>query len=133
MSVVTLNGIALDLDPERYLMLDGDRRGSVHRLVSGDSIFQDRGAHKNDLVITLEGKLTSATTLTSLLSLYNQTGITFTLADFKDCAFTVQFTPGAKSFTAEPIRGSNSGFNYRISLSVITVTKWFGVIGGYPS
>jgi hypothetical protein len=132
-SEVILDNIALDIDPDEYMMLNARRRGSVHLLVSGDTLFQDRGIHIKDATIQLSGSLTDVTTLKALWAIYIKTGYTFTLKDFKDNEFTVLFTPGVNAFTVSPIRGSNRGYRYTISLSIVSVEKWFGIEGGYPT
>jgi hypothetical protein len=85
------------------------------------------------MVIQITGQLTSVTTLKSLYALYRITGKTFTFIDFKGNQFTVIFTPGTESFVVAPIQGSNRGYNYRMLLSVVSVEKWFGDVGGFPS
>jgi hypothetical protein len=132
-SQVTLNGIALDIDPEEYVPLGGRRRGSVFRLIDGGTVYQDRGISASDLVIQVVGRITNVTTLKSLYALYRKAATTFTFIDFKGNQFTVIFTPGQESFVVSPIRGSNIGYDYRMLLSVVSVEKWFGDIGGFPS
>lgn len=132
-SQVTLDNIALDIDPSEYIPLGGRRRGSVFRLIDGGTVFQDRGIDTTDLIIQLNGRLTSLTTLKSLYALYRLTGKTFTFVDFKDNQFTVIFTPGQDSFVVAPIQGSARGYDYRMLLSVVSVEKWFGDIGGFPT
>ena len=64
-SQVKLDAIALDIDPDNYVMLGGRRRGSVHRLIDGTTVYQDRGINPTDLVIQLSGVLTDVATLKS--------------------------------------------------------------------
>jgi hypothetical protein len=132
-SAIKLNDIPLDIDPENYQLFDGRRRGSVHRLVDGGSVFQDRGFDPTDMVISIRGKLTSQVTLQALCALYRLTASEFSLKDFKGNEFQVVFTPGDKSFSVSPIYGSNKGYEYTMSLSVVSVTKWFDEAGGFPS
>jgi len=132
-SQVVLDNIALDIDPEEYNLLSARRRGSVHMLVNGDTLLQDRGIQIKDAIIVLSGSLTDVTTLKALWAIYIKTGYTFTLTDFKDNEFVVAFTPGAPSFVVAPIKGSNRGYRYNMQLSIISVTKWFGTTGGYPT
>ena len=132
-SSVTLNGIALDIDPDNYVLMSGRRRGSVHPLVDGGTVIQDRGLDQSDMRIQLSGTLTDVTTLKALYALYRKTSYTFTFADFKSNSFTVCFLPGTESFVASPIKGSNRAFSYTIQLAVVTVDTWFGVVGGYPA
>ena len=132
-SQVYLDNVQLDIDPEQYLMLGGRRRGSIHRLIDGGTVYQDRGMNESDLSITLTGKLTSQTTLTALYAIYRKKSYQFVFKDFKDCEFVVIFTPGAESFRAMPMYGSAIGWNYQIQLSVVSVQKWFSTSGGFPS
>ena len=133
LSQVTLNGIALDIDPENYAMLGGKRRGSVHRMIDGTTVYQDRGINPTDLVIQFSGKLINVTTLQALYALYRLTGYTFEFTDFKGMHMTVVFTPGAESFKAEPIYGSTISYTYTIQLSVVSVDVWFNTSLGFPS
>jgi len=132
-SQVSLNGIPLDIDPEEYIPIGGRRRGSVFRLIDGGTVYQDRGIDASDLIIQVVGRITSLTTLKSLYALYRKIGTTFTFIDFKGNQFTVIFSPGQESFVVSPIRGSTVGWEYRMLLSVVSVEKWLGDIGGFPS
>lgn len=132
-STVTLGGITFDLDPESYQMLDGKRRGSVHRMLDGTTVYQDIGIPPSDLVITFSGTFINLATLKSLWALYRNPGVPMTFVDFKGNQFSALFTPGINSFQIEPIRGSNSAYKFKISLSVISVLYWFSTSAGYPS
>lgn len=125
-SSVTLGGITWDIDPEQYSMLGGTRRGSVHKIVDGDTAFQDRGFTVKDSVITLSGQLTSAVTVKAIWALFTAaSGTTYTFTDYKGNIFTVLFMPGQESFTVKPIRGSNLAFEYSMTLAVVSVSQWF--------
>jgi hypothetical protein len=133
LSQVKLDNIALDIDPESYQMLDGRRRGSVHRIIDGTTVYQDRGINPSDLTITFSGKLTDVTTLKALYVIYRKLAYSFTFEDFKGMEMTVVFTPGTNSFKADPIYGSNKGYTYTIQLSVVSVDVWFSTSLGFPS
>ena len=133
LSQVTLAGIALDIDPDNYAMLGGKRRGSVHRMIDGTTVYQDRGINESDLTVQISGKLTNVTTLQALYALYRLTGYTFELTDFKGMQMTVVFTPGVEPFTAKPIYGSNISYTYSIQLSVVSVDVWFNTSLGFPA
>jgi hypothetical protein len=132
-SQVTIDGVALDIDPSDYVMLGGSRRGSIHRTIDGGTVFQDRGINVTDLVIQISGMFTSVTTLKAIYAIYRKIGHQATLVDFKGNTFTVVFTPGAESFRAQPIYGSNAGYTYTMTLNVVAVVNWFGTVGGFPS
>lgn len=130
-SQVVLDGIALDIDPNNYVPIGGRKRGSVHRIIDGSTVYQDRGISASDLTIQISGILTSQTTLQALYAIYRKTSYSFTLTDFKGNVLTVMFTPGAESFTAKPIYGSNIAYTYAMQLSVVSVTTWLG--GVFPA
>lgn len=130
-SQVVLDSIALDIDPNNYVMIGGRKRGSVHRIIDGSTVYQDRGISASDLTIQISGVLTSLTTLQALYAIYRKTSHSFTLTDFKGNVFTVIFTPGAESFTAKPIYGSNIAYTYALQLSVVSITTWLG--GAFPA
>jgi hypothetical protein len=132
-STVYLDNIQLDIDPEQYIPLGGRRRGSIHRLIDGGTVYQDRGINETDLSIMLSGKFTDLTTLKAIYAIYRKKGYEFVLKDFKDCEFLVVFTPGVESFRAAPLYGSNRGWSYQIMLSVVSVQKWFSTSSGFPS
>ena len=132
-SQVKLNAIPLDIDPDNYIMLGGRRRGSVHRLIDGTTVYQDRGINETDLVIQLSGVLTDVNTLKALYALYRKKGTSFTFEDFKGMKMTVVFTPGTESFTAKPIYGSNIAYTYTMLLSIVSVDVWFSTSLGFPS
>lgn len=131
-SSVTLNGIALDIDPETYL-INSPRRGSVHKILDGGTVYQDRGVSESDIVVTMTGQLINLTTLQALYSLYRKTNTEFAFSDFKGNTFQVVFRPGAESFNFQPIRGSNRAYTFTIILGVVSVTKWFDGVGSFPS
>ena len=133
LSEVKLNGIALDIDPTDYVMLEGRRRGSVHRLIDGTTVYQDRGINPTDLIIQLSGTLTDVTTLKALYALYRQISTEFTFEDFKGMKMTVVFTPGVSSFRVTPIYGSNMAYTYTMLLSVVSVDVWFSTSLGFPA
>jgi hypothetical protein len=133
LSQVKLSGVALDIDPNDYIMLGGRRRGSVHRLIDGTTVYQDRGINPSDLVIQVSGILTDVTTLKALYSLYRVKGASFAFEDFKGMKMTVAFTPGAESFAVKPIYGSNIAYTYTILLSVVSVDVWFSTSLGFPA
>lgn len=132
MSTFTLNGTPLDLDPTDYDMLGGRRRGSIHKIIGGGTVIQDRGIDVTDLVIQMQGQLINQSTLDALYTLYRLTGSEFTFVDDKGNSFQVVFTPGVESFKAKPIRGSQRGFAYIMQLSVRSVNTWLTEIGGFP-
>lgn len=127
LSLVVLGGTALDIDPETLVILSGKRRGSVHKLIGGDTLIQDFGINVGDMMISFSGMLTDIATLQALMTLYRLTGGIHTYTDFKDNEFTVAFEPGEESFQAEPNRGSTVSFKYTIKLRVVTVTQYLGV------
>jgi hypothetical protein len=133
LSQVTLDGIALDIDPDNYAMLGGKRRGSVHRIIDGTTVYQDRGINPSDLTISLSGKLTNVTTLQALYAIYRKLGYSFTFTDFKGMSMTVVFTPGTESFAIKPIYGSTISYTYTIQLSVVSVNVWFSTSLGFPA
>ena len=132
-STVSLGGVTLDIDPAHYVMLDGRRRGAVHRMLDGSTVFQDRGIDPTDLTIIIDGTLTSTTTLKALWALYRAVQTEYVLIDFKGNQFSVIFTPGINAFHVDPPKGSNLSYNYKITLSVVRVITWFGVTDGYPT
>ena len=132
-SQVKLDNIALDIDPDNYAMLGGKRRGSIHRIIDGTTVYQDRGINQSDLTIQLSGTLTDVTTLKALYAVYRKIAHSFKFEDFKGMQMTVVFTPGVDSFTIKPIYGSNHGYTYTISLSVVSVDVWFNTSLGFPS
>lgn len=127
-SEVKINNIALDLDPVDYLMVGGTRRGSVHRVIGGGTVIQDRGFSETDQRIALSGQLTSLTTVRALYALYRATAGVYSFVDFKGNEYTVAFVPGMESFTFKPIRGSNSGYTYSMHLIVVSVVKILGEV-----
>jgi hypothetical protein len=132
-STIKLNNIPLDIDPDDLVLIDGRRRGSVHRIIGGGTVYQDRGADPTDMLVTLTGNLVNLTTLQALYALYRKTALEFQFEDFKGNKFQVVFTPGERSFVAKPLRGSGMGWSYQISLSVVSITAWLGVTSGYPA
>ena len=132
-SQVTLDGIALDIDPDKYAMLGGKRRGSVHKIIDGTTVFQDRGINMTDLVIQFSGTLFDVTTVQALYAIYRKESYIFIFEDFKGMNMSVLFTPGVESFKVDPIYGSNKGYTYTIMLSVAYVNTWFNTSLGFPS
>ena len=122
-SQVTINSIALDIDPSNYLMISGRRRGSVHRLIDGGTVYQDRGMNATDYTLQLSGMFTDKNTLKSIFALY-QAGTALTIVDFKGNTFSAIFTPGVDSFQVTPIYGSNIAFNYTMLLSITSAPTW---------
>lgn len=131
-SQIKLDGIPLDIDPQNYVMLGGRRRGSIHPVIDGGVVIQDRGFSAGDMTLSLSGQITNLTTLQALFAIYRRTAHTFIFEDFKDNIFVVCFTPGVESFTASPIQGSNRGYTFNISLMVVSVTKWLNNVSGLP-
>jgi len=125
-STITIGSVTLDIDPEKY-SLPIARRGSVHPLIDGTTVWQDRGAHINDRVLTLEGHIYKLATVQALETMYMATGVEYTYTDFKNNQFTVIFSPGEESFSYEPIRGSGIGWAFRLVLRVTAVQKLLGV------
>ena len=131
-SQVVIDNIALDIDPEDYVMLGGQRRGSVHRVIGGTTVYQDMGINPSDLIIQMSGKFIDVTTLKSIYAIYRKTGHQITLTDFKGNNFTVIFVPGVESFQVKPIYGSAQGYLYVMTFSVVSVNTWFSTSGGFP-
>lgn len=131
-SQVVLDSIALDIDPNSYSpLVGGRRRGVVLRIIDGTTVYQDRGFNESDLIINFQGQLTSIDTVKALLNVYIKQGHVFTFQDFKGNIFNVIFTPGTNSFDLTPIQGSNIGWEYSISLSIISVATWLQS-GSFP-
>lgn len=124
-SEVTLGGITFDLDPEDYTPLSGTRRGSVHRLVDNRTVVQDRGFWEGDGTISLSGRLIEEDTVKSLWELYVNQDEPMEFEDFKGGKYMVLFTPGVESFRLTPILGSNSGWEYTMELTVVSVVYIF--------
>lgn len=125
-SQVVIGSVTLDLDPQKYDM-PISRRGSVHRLIDGTTVWQDRGSHLTDMVLRLEGQLFALATVQALDTMYATTGASYTFTDFKGNQFTVIFSPGEESWSREPIYGSTIGWTYKMVLRVISVQKLLGV------
>ena len=119
---VYLGSVRLDIDPESLSPVQARRRGSVHRLIDGTTVYQDRGVSASDRTVLLSGKLYNLGTVQALQALYETTGSTFAYTDWLGNAFTVLFTPGTESLTLTPIHGQRRGWEYRISLSVVSAT-----------
>jgi hypothetical protein len=132
-SQITLDNIALDIDPSEYVMLGGRRRGSIHRTIDGGTVYQDRGINETDLTIQMSGMLTDITTLKALYAIYRKIGHQITLVDFKGNVFTVVFTPGMESFRAKPNYGSNVSYSYTMSFNVVAVATWLSTSTGFPA
>jgi hypothetical protein len=130
---IKLDNIPLGLDPQNYNTLGGGRRGSVHRIIDGSTVYQDRGIDPSDMVIQLSGQLTDVPKLQALYAIYRRTAHEFKFEDWYGNEYTVIFTPGVESFQAQAIHGTIGAFNYSMSLSVVSVQKWFGSSSSYPA
>ncbi len=117
MSSVVLNGITLPCDPDD-LNFGGKKRGAVFKKIDGGVVIQDRGFNTGDQTIHLKGRLYGNTIVQALYALYRSTGTTFSYTDFKGNDVTVVFTPGVESLRVLPIRGSNTGYEYEMFLTV---------------
>jgi hypothetical protein len=120
---VFLGTVQLDIDPETYSPLRARRRGSVHRLIDGSTVLQDRGVNAADRTVTLQGKLYNLTTVQDLQDLYETVGETFTYTDWLGNEFTCVFTPGTESLVLTPVRGQQRGWDYQINLSVLSAAQ----------
>jgi len=119
MSDVVLNGITLPCDPDD-LNFGGKKRGAVFKTIDGGIVVQDRGFNTGDQTIQLKGRLTGNSIVQALYALYRSTGTTFSYTDFKGNSATVVFTPGAESLRVRPIKGSNTGYEYEMFLTVVS-------------
>jgi hypothetical protein len=126
-SSVTLGAVTFDIDPLEYTPLLAVRRGSVHRMIDGTTVIQDRGAFLNDNEITLRGHFTQIATVQALENMYLTAGGQYTFTDFKGNEFLVCFCPGEASFVVSPIRGANNSWDYTMKLRVLSVVKLLGV------
>lgn len=125
MANVIIDGTTLDLDPESWIVNEGERRGSTHKTVNGSTFFQDFGFDVTDIRIAAKGKLTSLATVQALLATYRKTGYQFRVQDFKGNDLTCIFEPKSK-LPLEPIRGSTIGWTYSFSLAVVACTTYLG-------
>lgn len=126
---VYLAGIQLDVDPSSYQIIGGHRHGSMHHLVGGTTIFQDRGFDVTHARITLSGELFNYSTVTALANLYrSSSAIQMSFTDWNGNALTVLFVPGDDAFTVDTIHGATSGWTYNLHLAVIAATNWNGII-----
>jgi len=119
MSNVVLNGITLPCDPDD-LNFGGKKRGAVFKKIDGGVVIQDRGFNAGDQTIHIKGRLydSANTVVRALYALYRSEGTTFTYSDFRGNSVTVVFTPGTDSLRVLPIRGSNTGYEYEMFLTV---------------
>jgi hypothetical protein len=125
---VYLNGIQFDLDPEDLTILGGHRHGSVHHLVSGPDVYQDRGFDITHATLELSGTFINASTITAFATLYSATtAVSMSWTDWMGNALTVIFTPGQDSFVVKPIRGAANAWTFTMSLRVISATSWNGI------
>lgn len=132
MSQVTLDNVILEIDPDVYSPIGGKRRGSVHKLIGGGTVVQDRGFDPTDMLIEFSGKTVQLTTVQGLMSVFRKTSYSFPFTDFKGMAATVVFEP-QEGLELSVIHGSNSGWTYKVKLRVISVQTWLGVAGGFPA
>ena len=126
-SLVTINGVPLDIDPDAYTPIEGRRRGSVHKLVGGGTLVQDFGINEGDMTVQFSGMTINTATRQALYALYRKTGAVYRFTDFYDNDFQVRFEPGEQSLQMEMVKGSASGWKYTIKLRVISVTKQLGI------
>lgn len=119
MDSVKIGGIEITCDPDE-LIFGGRKRGSVHRCIDGSTVIQDRGFSEGDQTIQLKGRIISNTVVQALFALYRAVGGQYSYTDFKGNSATVAFVPGMDSFTVRPIKGSNVGYDYTMSLIVIS-------------
>lgn len=132
MAQVTLNDVILELDPDTYVPISGKRRGSVHKLISGGTVVQDRGFDQTDMLIELSGKIIELSTVQALFALYRKTGLVFPFSDYKGTTATVVFEP-QEGLDLDTIHGSDSGWTYKMKLRVQAVQTWLGVPDGFPA
>jgi hypothetical protein len=118
-SQVFINGIQLDIDPATYDPYAARKRGSVHPLIDGTVVVQDRGVGQGDQRIRMTGKTFLQATINSLWALYNETGVTYTLTDWIGNSLTVMFTPGGESFKADIISGADGCYSFDFQLIVL--------------
>jgi len=116
---VTINGVDLLCDPDE-INIGGRKRGSVQKCIDGTTVFQDRGFNPGDQVIQLKGRTHSVSIIQGLFALYRSTGSTYAYTDYIGNSATIVFTPGIESLSVRPIKGSSLGWEYQISLSVVS-------------
>ena len=131
MSQVTLDNVILEIDPEVYSAINGKRRGSVHKLIGGGTVIQDRGFDATDMLIEFAGKTIQLSTVQGLMAVFRKTAYSFSFSDFKGTVATVQFEP-QEGLELDVIHGSNSGWTYKVKLRVISIQTWLGIPGGLP-
>lgn len=119
MATISLNNIDLICDPDE-LSFGGRRRGSIHRCIDGTTIVQDRGFNTGDQTIHAKGRVPSNAVIQALYALYRVTGNVLSYADFKSNSAQVMFTPGLESLRVQPIKGSATGYEYELFLTVIS-------------
>lgn len=116
---VSIGSVDLICDPDD-LIYGGKKRGAVLRCIDGTSVVQDRGFNASDQTIQLKGRTPSISVIQSLYSFYRSTGSSYAYADDRGNAVTVVFTPGIEALSVRPIKGSSLGYEYQISLTVIS-------------
>lgn len=132
MSQVTLDTVILEIDPEVYSAAGGKRRGSVHKLIGGGTVVQDRGFNATDMLIEFSGKTVQLSTVQGLMAVFRKTAYPFTFSDFKGTVALVVFEP-QEGLELDVIHGSNSGWTYKIKLRVQSIQTWLGVPNGFPA
>lgn len=131
MNQVIIDTVILEVDPEVYSAVNGKRRGSVHKLIGGGTLVQDRGFDPTDMLIEFSGKIIELATVQGLMAVYRKTGYVFRFSDFKGTAGTAVFEP-QEGMELDVIHGSNIGWTYKIKLRVQTITDWLGIAGSLP-
>lgn len=113
-----LDGIQFDIDPAGYSPYTARKRGSVHMIIDGTVVIQDRGVNPGDQRIRISGKTFNQSTINALWALYRTTGTTYTLTDWIGNSFTVTFVPGQEAFKADYYPGATGCYNYDFQLIV---------------
>jgi hypothetical protein len=116
---VTINGVDLLCDPDE-INIGGRKRGSVQKCIDGTTVYQDRGFNAGDQVIQIRGRTHSLSIIQGLFAIYRSVGSSYAYTDFIGNNVTVVFTPGIESLSVRPIKGSSLGYEYQISLSVVS-------------
>lgn len=118
-TTVSIGSVDLVCDPDD-LIFGGRKRGAVLRCIDGTTVIQDRGFNTGDQTIQLKGRTPSLAVIQSLYSFYRSTGSSYAYVDDRGNSLTVVFTPGIEALTVKPIKGSSLGYEYQISLTVIS-------------
>lgn len=123
-----LSVVVFDIDPASYDPFNNPLRGSSTRVLSGCVQHQLFGHRLRDTVIQVQGQITELDTMQALWTKSRQGGgaTEFEWRDWFPNRFRVIFTPGVDAFHPVPVPGSESAFNYTMSLSVIEILEWFG-------